>query len=280
MNTRPVNLPVAPTTPRDHRLRALALAVLGTASVGYLVFLMPDRGVVADAEAPPAVVGRADLSQLPAVAADEQRPESAAKKSLPQAPAEAKRPVDPQAEETRQILEAARKQIKAKRYDEAIVALHQARQRIMGNPTSYVVMGNALEGKKDYDTARDFYAAAIDRDPYMPDAYWGFATTSEALGELDAALGAMRSFLHVQPNADPQKLRIVQARSALWEWEAKLGRGPWGPTKGIPPGFSAEELRRDGRGVGLKVPRLETLQPDGSMKYDVRGQDKFNIFKP
>lgn len=280
MSTRLSDLPLASKVPRDHRLLALTLAVVGTAIVGYLIYLMPGRGVQADIDAPPLPIVRADLSQLPAVAVDEQRPESAVKESAPpQGPAAAKKALDPKAEEIRQVLDAARKQIQAKRYDAAIVTLHQARQRIMDDPKSYLVMGTALEGKKDYDTARDFYAAAIDRDPYMPDAYWGFATTSEALGELDAALGAMRSFLHVQPNADPQKLRIVQARSALWEWEAKLGRGPWGPTKGIPPGFSAEELRRDGRGVGLKVPRLETLQPDGSMKYDVRHQDKFTIFK-
>lgn len=264
---------------RDKRWVALALIVLGTASIGYLVDLAPGRSVPAlarQAMQPVSPVGLADLS-----AAEGQRPPALPAEVEPVLPPAAnKQAKDPQAEKIEKVLRAAQEGIRAGKYDAAINTLDAARASIKADLRSYLLMARALEGRKDYDTARDFYGAVLDRDPYQADAYWGIATTSEALGELDAAIGAMRNFLHVQPNADPQKLKIVQARSALWEWEAKLARGPWGPTKGIPPGFTAAELRRDGRGVGVKIPLLDTRQPDGSMKYEIKAQDKFQLFKP
>jgi hypothetical protein len=140
------------------------------------------------------------------------------------------------------------------------------------------LLGEALEGRRDYAVARDFYVAAIDRDHYLSDAYWGVATSSEQLGELDSAIGAMRSYLHTERDPDPQRLRINQARSAIWEWESKLGRGPWGPTRGIPPGFSADEVKRDGRGVGVKMQLPETLQADGTWKNEIKHADKIKIY--
>ena len=262
---------------RDQRLFGIVLVVLGTALVGYLISLAPGRGVSAD---PALVAARADLRDL--AASDAGHPprlkvEEVEAEATPEPKAAAKKAPPTEGEK---IMQAAKAHMRAKRYDDAIGTLHEARELLKPDLRAYLLMASALEAKKDYDTARDFYGAVLDRDPWQADAYWGVATTSEALGELDAAVGAMRNFLHVQPNADPQKLRIVQARSALWEWESKLGRGPWGPTKGIPPGFTAAELRRDGGGVGVKIPRLDSKQGDGTMKYDVKAQHKFPLFKP
>jgi hypothetical protein len=39
--------------------------------------------------------------------------------------------------------------------------------------------------------------------------------------DYESALGGMRSFLHLARADDPHRVR---ARSALWEWEEKLGR--------------------------------------------------------
>lgn len=189
-------------------------------------------------------------------------------------------PKDPQGSEARRLLNEAATQIKAKRYEDAIRMLHEARPLLQKHAQAYLLLGRALEGRKDYATARDFYEAAIDRDPFMSEAYWGYATTSESLGDLEAAMGGMRNYLHTEKNRDPGRLKIVQARSALWEWEAQLGRGPWGPTKGVPPGFTREELKRDGRGVGIKMPLPETATPDGRMKYEIKHQDKFQLYKP
>ena len=260
---------------RDQRLRALAIAIAGTTLLGALIHLMPGSGVE---KAPRKTEKPVQLSELPPSAADAPR---AAQEAVP---AEAQRdepePRDPEAAQANKLMKNAEAQIRAKKYDDAIRDLHASHESLKTHAKAYLLMGRALEGKKDYGTARDFYAAAIDRDVQLADAYFGFATASESLGDLEAAVGGMRNFLHVQPNADFNKLKIAQARSAIWEWEAKLGRGEWGPTQGIPPGFTEAELKRDGRGVGVKMPIPGTKQPDGSMQYEIKHQDKFQMFKP
>jgi tetratricopeptide (TPR) repeat protein len=276
--------PVKPGARRDYRVFALVAAIVGTALLGYGVSLLPERGVSTVTQAALQPASRADLSDLPKASPNQQRPSSASLESLP-APAasgtkKAPAPTAPEATGPAKILQAATAQIDAKRFEAAITSLNDARAQVQDDPQSYLLMARALEGKADYDTARDFYSAAIDRNSYLADAYFGFATTSEKMGDLEAAIGGMRNFLHVQPNADPQKLQIVQARSAIWEWESKLGRGAWGATKGVPPGFSEAELKRDGRGVGVKMPLEETKRDDGSMKYEIKAQDKFKLFKP
>jgi tetratricopeptide (TPR) repeat protein len=259
---------------RDQRRRAVSMAILGTAVLGYAIYLMPGSGVEAT---PRKAEKRAALSELPPAAATSR----AAPEAIPvEAPREEPEPRDPAAALASKLMKGAEAQIRAKKYDDAIRELHAAHDSLKAHPKAYLLMGRALEGKKDYETARDFYAAAIDRDVLMADAYFGFATASESLGDLEAAVGGMRNFLHVQPDADFNKLKIAQARSAIWEWESKLGRGAWGPTKGIPPGFTESELKRDGRGVGIKMPIPGSKNEDGSMKYEIKHQDKFQMFKP
>ncbi|OWW20819.1 hypothetical protein [Noviherbaspirillum denitrificans] len=259
---------------RDHRMRALAIAVAGTALLGFAIQLMPDNGV---RQAPRKTAKQAQLSELAPSKADVRTVQETVP---PEAPREEPEPRDPEAAQAQKAMKNAEAQIRAKKYDDAIRELHAAHATLKTNPKAYLLMGRALEGKKDFETARDFYGAAIDKDVLLADAYFGFATASEALGDLEAAVGGMRNYLHVQPNADFNKLKIAQARSAIWEWEAKLGRGDWGPTKGIPPGFTEAELKRDGRGVGIKMPIPGTKQPDGSMQYEIKHQDRFPMFKP
>jgi tetratricopeptide (TPR) repeat protein len=208
-------------------------------------------------ESPPGVV-EADMQELP------ERPASDAAKAPPSA--------------ADQVIMEARQAIKRRQYDQALQVLNSAQPLLKDRAEAFLLIGNILERKKDYSTARDFYNAALKRDPFLADAYWGFATASESLGDLESALGGMRSYLHTEPDPDPMRLRINQARSAIWEWETRLGRGPWGPTKGIPPGFIAEDLKRDGRGVGVKWPREDTLQPDGTMKSEIKSAEKVKIY--
>lgn len=172
----------------------------------------------------------------------------------------------------------ARQLIRAKKFEDAIRRLDAERDALRRRPDAYVQLGRAIEGRGDAATARDFFAKAIDMNPLESEAYWGYATASEALGDLESALGAMRSFLHTNPNPDPKRLRIAQARSAIWEWESQLGRGPWGPTKGVLPGLKPEQQRRDGRGIGIMMPLPETKQADGSMKFEIKHQKKFKLF--
>ena len=111
----------------------------------------------------------------------------------------------------------------AKEYDFAIKALHRVIELAPEMPEAYVNMGYALIGKQDYKAAADFFNAATELKPYQANAYWGLAVSLEQLGELEAALGAMRTFIHLSPPNDPF---LRKARSALWEWESTLKRGP------------------------------------------------------
>ena len=261
---------------RDYRISTVLWLVAAVAALGYGVSVLPGRGVQgsapasgASAPAAHAPMGFGGLSESGArsdVTASE----------LVELPVDAKDQSAPQAQK---ILNAAGTQIKGLQYDQAIATLHEAHAILQKYPESYLLLGRALEGKKDFATARDFYKAAIDRDPYLADGYWGFGTTSEALGDLQSALGAMRSFLHTKPATDKNRLQIAQARSALWEWESKLGRGPWGPTKGVPPGLKPEDLKRDGKGVATMVPLPGSEGADGKMQYEIKAGKKMDVIK-
>lgn len=111
----------------------------------------------------------------------------------------------------------------AKQYDFAIKALHRVIELEPRMPEAYVNMGFALVGKEDFKAAADFFNAAIELKPYQANAYWGLAISMEQLGDLEVALGAMRTFIHLSPPNDPF---LRKARSALWEWESTLKRGP------------------------------------------------------
>ncbi|MFQ5470108.1 MAG: tetratricopeptide repeat protein [Gammaproteobacteria bacterium] len=111
----------------------------------------------------------------------------------------------------------------AKEYEHAITALHRVIELSPRMPEAYVNMGYALLGLERYQAARDFFITAADIQPYQGNAYWGLAVSQEKLGDLEAALGAMRTFIHLTP---PESPFLKKARSALWEWEETLARGP------------------------------------------------------
>lgn len=261
---------------RDYRMPTVLSLVAAVAALGYGVSVLPGRGV--QGSAPPsgaavpaahAPMGFAGLSESAAARQD------VAASALVELPVD---PTDQDAPQAQKILKEAGKQIKGMQYGEAITTMHNMHALMQKYPESYLLLGRALEGKKDYATARDFYKAAIDRDPYLAEAYWGFGTASEALGDMPSALGAMRSFLHTKPATDKNRLKIAQARSAIWEWESKLGRGPWGPTKGVPPGLKPEDIKRDGKGAGTMMPLPNTERTDGSMQYEIKAGKKLEKF--
>jgi len=261
---------------RDRRARMALLLLVLVVLLGYLVSALPQRGVDAAKLAEPLLTAAKPSSGFSELATSIARDDDSGTQPTEALP-EASAP-NPEAGTAQQVLGAARGLLKKQQYNEAIKLLEQARPQLQPYAQAYLLLGKALEGRRDYAVARDFYVAALDRDPYLSDAYWGVATSSERLGELDSAIGAMRSYLHTERDPDPQRLRINQARSAIWEWESKLERGPWGPTKGIPPGFTAADLQRDGRGVGVMMPLLDTLQADGTMKREVKHADKIKIY--
>lgn len=111
----------------------------------------------------------------------------------------------------------------AGKYDDAVVALHRVIEMSPRMPEAYVNMGFALYGLQRYRAAYDFFMTAANLNSYQANAYWGLAIVYEKLDDLPAALGAMRTFIHLSRPGDPY---LRRARSALWEWEYQLNRGP------------------------------------------------------
>jgi tetratricopeptide (TPR) repeat protein len=111
----------------------------------------------------------------------------------------------------------------AKRYKYAILALNQVIKLQPKLPEAYVNIGFAYLGLKDWNTAEIAFNKATDLKPDQANAYYGLALVYEGKKDYETALGAMRSYIHLSTPKDPF---LPKARSALWEWEAALGRIP------------------------------------------------------
>lgn len=120
----------------------------------------------------------------------------------------------------------------AHNYDYAVTALHRVLELAPRLPEAHVNMGFALLGLERYAAARDFFRSAIELRPAQVNAYWGLATSLEALCDLAGASGAMRSYVHLTDADDPF---LPRARAALWEWEASGTAAGKGATAGCTP---------------------------------------------
>ncbi len=133
---------------------------------------------------------------------------------------------DPRMAEIRLRFQQAVMMLHAGRYEYAATALHRVLALSPRLTDAHVNMGFALLGLQRYQEAEAFFRNAIELDPYKGNAYWGLAEVFEAQGDLPAALGAMRTYIHLAPPGDPY---VRRARAALWEWEDRLQRGPRPP---------------------------------------------------
>jgi tetratricopeptide (TPR) repeat protein len=124
--------------------------------------------------------------------------------------------------ELRQRFEQAVVMLHARQYDHAITALHRVLELAPRMPEAHVNMGYALIGLQQPQAAGGFFQAAIDLNPRQANAYYGLALVAEAQQDYESALGAMRTYLHFSAAED--EAHRTRARSALWEWEEKLGR--------------------------------------------------------
>tara|TARA_R110002167_G_scaffold39823_4_gene122728 strand:+ start:1639 stop:2553 length:915 start_codon:yes stop_codon:yes gene_type:complete len=162
--------------------------------------------------------------------------------------------------ESRQRFSDAVTAIQQGRSGDAINHLHRVLQLNPEMPEAYVNMGFALIQQQQYAAARDFFDSALMLNPSQANALYGMGAAYDGLGELEMAMGAMRSFLHLIKPLDPNHKFANRARSALWELEARMGDGPWGPDKGIPNGMQQAALLRDGQPVhGLRGKPGDTM---------------------
>ncbi len=144
---------------------------------------------------------------------------------------------DPRLAEIRMRFQQAVMMLHAGRYEYAVTALHRVLTLSPRLTDAHVNMGYALLGMQRYDEAEAFFRNAIELDPYQGNAYWGLAEIFEHRGDLPAALGAMRTYIHLAPPGDPY---VRRARAALWEWDSQLSRGPL-------PAEEAQWLEEGGR---------------------------------
>ena len=102
----------------------------------------------------------------------------------------------------------------------ALAALQRVIELAPGLPEARVNAGYALLGLAEPRRAKEQFELAIDLRAGQANAYYGLALTLEALGDRDAALGAMRTYVHLGEEHDPY---VRKARSAIWEWQSERG---------------------------------------------------------
>ena len=122
----------------------------------------------------------------------------------------------------------------AKDYQAAASALHRVLELAPEMPEAHVNMGFAMIGMEKHAMARDFFEVAINLRTAQINAYYGLAVALEGVGDIEGALGAMRTYIHRTRPDDPF---LVKANSAVWEWEAQLAQARSGslpPTAAIP----------------------------------------------
>ena len=110
----------------------------------------------------------------------------------------------------------------AKQHEHAITAFHRVLELDPAMPEAHVNMGFALIGLERYSAARDFFESAIELRRGQVNAYYGLAVALDGLHDRPAAIGAMRTFVHLTKPDDPYQRK---AQAALWEWEADREQG-------------------------------------------------------
>ncbi len=83
-------------------------------------------------------------------------------------------------------------------------------------PEAYVNLGYSLFELADYQAAKNNFQHALTLEPYQANAYYGLAICYEKSGNIAAASGAMRSFIHLSKKDDAF---VRKAQAALWEWK-------------------------------------------------------------
>jgi len=206
--------------PIDRKLKAAMGAVAAILVIGFALSRVPQEYLVPDEHAVTESATRAVHDST------ESRPGSSrgGVLELPQ-PLKA----DPQATPEAHVREAGEAELRerfnqavimlhAGEYQYAIKALHRVLELRPRLPEAHVNMGFALLGEEAYEAAADFFATAIDLNTYQANAYYGLAVAMDGIGNREAALGAMRSFIHLAGEAEEPYL--ATARAALWEWQA------------------------------------------------------------
>ncbi len=107
------------------------------------------------------------------------------------------------------------------RAHEALVVLDAARRIRPHVPEIFVNLGFAHLDSGHYRESGEAFRKAIELHPMQDNAYYGLALSFEKLGDFEAALGAMRTFVHLTAR---DTIHFRRAQAAIREFEIRLGR--------------------------------------------------------
>ncbi len=124
--------------------------------------------------------------------------------------------------ELRRHFDAAVLLLHSRQYRDAQTSLQRVIDLAPQLPEAHANMGFALLGLQQAAPARAAFERAIALKADQANAYYGLALAHEAGGDLELALGAMRSYLHLARSEGEAHLR--RARAAVWEWETQIGQ--------------------------------------------------------
>ncbi len=153
-------------------------------------------------------------------------PERARELTLPVDPGVAPHPTaapPAYAGELHERFQQAAVMLHAGQHEYALAALERVLDLAPDLPEAHVNTGFALLGLERPQLAERHFETAIALRPEQVNAYYGLALAREAAGDLDTALGAMRTFVHLSP---PDAEHLRRARAAIWEWEARRNAAP------------------------------------------------------
>lgn len=105
-----------------------------------------------------------------------------------------------------------------KKYPQAVYVWNQLLLINDRIPDVHVNQGFSLFEMGHIIPASEHFQRALELNSFQVNAYYGLAICLEKMEDMEAAMGAMRSFIHLADDNDPF---IRKARSALWEWESR-----------------------------------------------------------
>tara|TARA_R110002167_G_scaffold12233_4_gene52320 strand:- start:991 stop:1755 length:765 start_codon:yes stop_codon:yes gene_type:complete len=83
-------------------------------------------------------------------------------------------------------------------------------------PEAYVNLGFVLYEQGEIASSIHAFSYASQLNPYQSNAYYGAALGYERQADYEAAIGHMRSFIHL---SQADNAFLPKARAALWEWD-------------------------------------------------------------
>lgn len=109
--------------------------------------------------------------------------------------------------------------LKQGRTHEAIIVFEAANQLKPHMPEVPVNLGFAYLARDKHDVARRHFEHALELKPDQANAYYGLASALDGLGDLEGALGSLRTFVHLEKGDTPFR---AKAMAGIWELEEKL----------------------------------------------------------